>query len=106
METLLALVVLLLALAIVAVHVIVSARSWGQRNTRSDLLRLAGVALITYVVWYLAAILVGLLIGLYSPGASGPALGMYYSTFGLPIYPCDALPPLESFLGGFICDLP
>ena len=106
MDALMSLVVLLLALGILAGHVLVSASMWQPGELRANLLKMAGLALISYVIWYLVAALVGIPVGLYTPGIARPAEDMYYSTFGVLIYPCDGLPALAGFLGGFICDLP
>jgi len=93
--------------AIFAGQVMAASRIWGENSTGMAVLKILGLSVITYVIWYIAAVLMAFLLGLYSPAASrGVEVDIYYSTLGMPLYPCDAAPLLDDLTGGAVCDLP
>ena len=98
--------IILLTAALLAGHVLIAARI-GRENTRPmGVLKVAGLSVLTYIAWYLAAVLVAFLLGFYSPTSRGIEVDVYYVTLGALIYPCDALPFLNGAAGGIACDLP
>ena len=98
-------VVLITALLLVG-HVVMSARVWRENTRPIGLLKLAGLSVLTYIVWYIAAVVAALILGFYSPASRGVEVDVYYATLGALIYPCDALPLLNGATGGIACDLP
>jgi hypothetical protein len=98
--------IILLVVAILGAHIVICARIWRQNSPLKAMAIIAGVSVIAYVVWFLAAIVTGLLIGLMSPDVRGIETDVFYSTFGALIYPCDALAFLENVFNGALCNVP
>ena len=98
--------VIVLVVGLLAGHIAFATRIWRENTPLMGTLKLAGLSVLTYVVWQIAAVVAALLLGFYSPVSRGIEVDVYYSTLGALIYPCDALPMLNGMTGGIACDLP